>query len=82
MDTQEVGAYEAKTHLAAYLRAVQAGQRYTITQRGRPVAELLPYGASQLHTQVQAAQQMQAFVQSRPAEQPVDIKALIEQGRD
>lgn len=82
MKTREVGAYEAKTHLAAYLRSVQAGQRYTITQRGRPVAELLPYGASQRQTQVQAARQMQSFMQSRPVTQSIDIKALIEQGRD
>lgn len=38
----EVGAYEAKTHLARLLERVRRGERITITRRGRPVAELRP----------------------------------------
>ena len=37
-----VGAYEAKTKLPELLRGVQAGERYTITHRGEPIAELVP----------------------------------------
>jgi len=40
----EVGAYEAKTHLARLLERVQRGERVTITRRGRPIAELHPVG--------------------------------------
>lgn len=38
----EVGAFDAKTKLSELLREVQSGQRYTITVRGRPVADLVP----------------------------------------
>jgi prevent-host-death family protein len=38
----EIGAYEAKTHLASLLERIQKGERFTITKHGRPVAELIP----------------------------------------
>ncbi|WP_083900743.1 type II toxin-antitoxin system Phd/YefM family antitoxin [Azospirillum sp. B4] len=37
-----VGASEAKTHLAALLDKVEAGEEVTITRHGRPVAKLSP----------------------------------------
>ena len=37
-----VGAFEAKTHLAALLDEVDAGGQITITRHGRPVARLVP----------------------------------------
>lgn len=39
---RSVGAFEAKTHLAALLDAVSAGEQITITRHGRPVARLVP----------------------------------------
>ena len=39
---RSVGAFEAKTHLAALLDAVAAGDQITITRHGRPVARLVP----------------------------------------
>jgi len=41
----EIGSFDAKTQLSRLLRDVQAGRRYTITVRGRPVADLIPHGA-------------------------------------
>lgn len=38
----EIGSFDAKAKLSALLREVQRGQRYTITLRGRPVADLVP----------------------------------------
>lgn len=38
----QVGAFEAKTHLAKLLRQARAGKRIVITQRGKPIAELGP----------------------------------------
>jgi prevent-host-death family protein len=40
--TRSVGAFEAKTHLAALLDAVAAGEQITITRHGHPVARLVP----------------------------------------
>ncbi len=39
---REVGAFEAKTHLATLLRQVQRGDRIVITHRGVPVAVMVP----------------------------------------
>lgn len=39
---REVGAYDAKTRLPELLRQVGRGDRFTITVRGRPVADLVP----------------------------------------
>jgi prevent-host-death family protein len=37
-----VGTFEAKTHLTRLLERVARGQRIVITNRGRPVAMLVP----------------------------------------
>ena len=39
---EEVGAFDAKTHLSALLQRVQAGERFYITRHGKRVAELKP----------------------------------------
>jgi len=39
---ETVGVCEAKTHLSRLLRETQAGKRFIIMQRGKPVAELIP----------------------------------------
>ena len=38
----EYGVYEAKTKLAELIKQVQHGGRVTITNRGEPVADLVP----------------------------------------
>ncbi len=38
----QVGAFEAKTHLANLLERVEQGERILITRRGKPVAMLVP----------------------------------------
>ncbi|MBV9018452.1 MAG: type II toxin-antitoxin system prevent-host-death family antitoxin [Alphaproteobacteria bacterium] len=40
--SSEIGAYDAKTKLPELLREVQNGKRFTITHRGKPVADLVP----------------------------------------
>ncbi|MFM8791302.1 MAG: type II toxin-antitoxin system Phd/YefM family antitoxin [Solirubrobacterales bacterium] len=42
MKVQELGAFEAKTHLARLLDAVEIGERIYITRRGKRVAQLSP----------------------------------------
>ena len=39
---EKIGSYDAKTKLSEILRRVEAGERFTITNRGRPVADLIP----------------------------------------
>ena len=45
----EIGSYDAKTKLPEILRRVQSGETFTITNRGKAIAELRP---SQEHDQV------------------------------
>jgi prevent-host-death family protein len=38
-----IGAFQAKTELSRLLRQTRAGKRFIITQRGKPIAELIPF---------------------------------------
>jgi prevent-host-death family protein len=38
----EIGAFDAKTRLSEILRKVEQGERFTITVRGRAVADVVP----------------------------------------
>ena len=42
MAMDSVGTFEAKTHLTRLLERVAKGERIVITNRGRPVAMLVP----------------------------------------
>ena len=77
----EIGSYEAKTRLPELLRQVQKGKSFTITKRGEPVAELVPAGKTVDAEAAAAAEQMEAFMRSHRI-RGIDIKALIEEGRD
>lgn len=82
MQLQSIGAYETKTHLSDLLRRVQAGQGFVITQRGVPVADLLPAGTNLASTGAAAAARMRQFMQEASAQANIDIKALQNEGRD
>ncbi|HVB39331.1 MAG TPA: type II toxin-antitoxin system prevent-host-death family antitoxin [Terriglobales bacterium] len=43
-----VGVREAKNRLSALLKAVRRGQEWVITDRGEPVARLVPLAAKEL----------------------------------
>ena len=46
MSKENIGLYEIKTNLPEILRRVRAGESFTITDRGEPVADLLPSRAA------------------------------------
>lgn len=77
----EVGSYEAKTKLPELLRGIQAGNRYTITLRGEPVAELIPAGSTRDGDAVAAVAQMQQIMLAGRTTKRIDLKALIAEGR-
>ncbi|MCL2525073.1 MAG: type II toxin-antitoxin system prevent-host-death family antitoxin [Betaproteobacteria bacterium] len=76
----EVGAYEAKTKLPQLLRGVQVGKRYTITNRGVAIADLVPAEGAKRHEAAAAVAQMKVFM-AKNALPGWDIKKLIEEGR-
>ncbi len=78
----EIGAYEAKTKLPELLRQVQAGKRFTITNRGKAIADLVPTEAQATKDPSAAIDQFLAFMKQNPVRARVDIKALIEEGRE
>ncbi len=39
---KEIGAFEAKTHLASILDKVAHGQKFVVTKHGKPVAQIVP----------------------------------------
>lgn len=78
----EIGAYDAKTHFPEYLRKVQSGMSFRITNRGEHVADLVPPGTPEKRSGAEAAARMQQFVRTQSRTRDVDIKALIEEGRD
>ena len=83
MDTYiEVGAYEAKSHFPEFLRKAKSGAHIRITNRGEHVADLVPPGTAESRRGVIAAEHMLRFVQGRPPLGDVDVRSLIEEGRD
>jgi len=77
----EIGSYDAKTKLPELLRGVQAGNRYTITLRGEPIADLVPAESSKGGDAVAAVEQMRQLMLSAAPVKNIDVKALINEGR-
>jgi prevent-host-death family protein len=79
---KQIGAFEAKTKLPELLRQVQAGKRFTITNRGIPVAELGPPAPGEKPGAKAAIEAFQAFRKANPVGHKVNIRELIEDGRE
>ena len=78
----EIGSYEAKTKLPELLRQVQQGKRFTITNRGKPVAELgPPSGLQRPHTKA-AIEAFKAYRNAHPLGRTINVRALREEGRE
>ena len=77
---REIGSYEAKTRLPELLRLVKAGQSFTITNRGKAVADLVPSEGLKIKDKAAAAEKLKAFMAAEPVH-GVDIKALVSEGR-
>ena len=78
----EIGAYEAKTKLSELLRQVQAGKRFTITNRGKAIADLVPSDGQAAKNPAAAIDRFLAFKKSNPVQTKIDIRAAIEEGRE
>jgi prevent-host-death family protein len=78
-----VGIFEAKAKLSEIVRQVEAGERFTITVRGRAVADVVPtQAAAPAHTPEEIEEAYQRLKHPRitgiSGEQ---IRAWIEEGR-
>jgi prevent-host-death family protein len=77
----EVGAYEAKTHLAELLDRVEKGERIVITRHGRPVAHLVPPPGGAHKTVVEAIEGILELRKRHRLGPDLTIRDLIDEGR-
>lgn len=77
----EIGAYEAKTHLASLLDRVARGERITITKHGVPVAELVPPSGARLHPVAETIGALRGFRENRQLGSRGPSDRLIAEGR-
>ena len=82
MQLQPIDSREAKADWSNFLRRVRAGEAFTITERGVPVAELIPTAANRRRTGAEAAAEMRVFMRSASNVTESFIKAAIQEGRD
>lgn len=61
MTFTSIGAFEAKTKLSEILRKVEQGERFTITVRGRAVADIVPSEAQPKSRRDQAIENLMNF---------------------
>jgi prevent-host-death family protein len=78
---EEIGTYEAKTRLPELIRQVQAGRRFTITNRGEPVAQLVPVQATAVGSAAEAIDRFLDFKARFPVKKRVKLRDLIDEGR-
>lgn len=77
----EIGSFDAKAKLSELLRAVQHGERYTITLRGRPIADLVPSGSAHDQDDVHAAVEALLHLPKIRGVSSDTVSALITEGR-
>lgn len=76
----KIGAYEAKTHLPRLIERARRGERFTITRRGVPVAELTPPGGARAGQAGETVAALRRFRHGRRLGGD-DLRKLIEEGR-
>ena len=76
---QEIGSYEAKTHLPSLLNRVAKGEEIVITKHGNPVAMLVPF-VGKKHSLKTIIDEIKQFRQKHKLN-GLSIKQMIEEGR-
>jgi len=74
-----IGSFDAKAKLSQLLAAVQKGERFTITLRGRPIADLVPSETARPHA-AEAVAALRRMEKIRGLA-PETVAALIAEGR-
>jgi len=82
MLTQQIGAFEAKTHFSQILEQVENGNNFIITKRGKPVAKISPIEQDKQMTRKEAVialREMRKLYRGKPGD--FDILEAIKEGR-
>ncbi len=77
---QEIGSYEAKTHLPSLLNRVAKGEHIVITKHGSPLAVLSPYVSKKKANTKAVIEEIRRF-RKKLKLKGLSIKAMIEEGR-
>ena len=79
MVNEEIDSYDAKTKLPEILRKVANGSHFTITNRGKPVADLVPSHAS---SKLKAETAIKNILKARKLKvSDADLNEMKESGR-
>ena len=78
MSKKNIGSYEVKTKLPEILKRVRAGESFTITLRGKPVADLLP---SRVASRQKTATAIENILRMSETVVPVSDDRLEEYGK-
>jgi len=76
---EEIGSYDAKTKLPEILRRVEAGETFTITNRGKAVADLIPSKSSSREKAKQAIDNLLKMAKKTTSDDV--LKSLKDSGR-
>ena len=79
MVNEEIGSYDAKTKLSEILRKVQKGKSFTITNHGKPVADIVPSRSTSHQRTLDAIDDI-LKIQGQTVADDV-LKATIDNGR-
>jgi len=80
--TQQIGAFEAKTHFSRIIEEAEKGADFVITRRGKPVAKIIPFRQEPEMTRKEAMEQlaeMRKLYRGKPGS--FNIREAIEDGR-
>ena len=77
---EEIGTHEAKTRLSELLAKVRKGEEFLITNRGEPVAKLIPAFKRNKEQILLAIKELKE-IQSRNRLDGLKVRDMIEEGR-
>ncbi|HYL76756.1 MAG TPA: type II toxin-antitoxin system prevent-host-death family antitoxin [Bryobacteraceae bacterium] len=78
---ETIGAFEAKTHLAALLDRVAKGEKITITRHGVPAAVLVPVAEAKARLSHQEIVEELRSLRKRVRPDKMSVREMIDEGR-
>jgi len=79
---QQIGIFEAKTHLSQIINKVENGANFTVLKRGKPVAKIVPVEQEKEMTRKDAIEkliEMRKHYRGKPGS--FNVREAIEEGR-
>jgi prevent-host-death family protein len=78
---ETIGAFEAKTHLAALLDRVAKGEKITITRHGIPAAVLVPVAEKETKLSHKDIVQGMRALRKRVKPGKMSVREMVNEGR-